>query len=131
MLGAEVTPSYRSFVFSNAASTLAGFRPGTYLVIQNPANVNTSTGGLTTNGIVYLQLESAQTGGLLIDDVELGDDPRGDGTGNGAPAGDPNGGKNTGVSDECVSRHPDGVDTGSDPADFPARQACTYDAANL
>lgn len=60
-----------------------------------------------------------------IDDVELGDDPEGDGAGDGAPSG-----ASTGVSDEAVARVPNAADTDVDATDF-QKMSATIGGPNI
>ena len=107
------------FVFSNGGS-LNNFQPGEYLVIGNPPGSNMSND-------IYLVLEDDL--GALVDDVELGDDPEGDGTGDGAPDGGPGGGNATGIADEAIARLADGTDTDDDVANF-TQQTATIGVSN-
>lgn len=92
-----------AFLRFSGGCSLASFGSGCRAVIGDPA-------GAMSN-VVYLELFDLTD--HLVDDVELGDDPAGDGNGNGAPSG-----ASTGIADESVSRIPDGTDTNADPLDF-------------
>ena len=101
-----------------ATATISNFTPGTYLIIGNPVGSN--------NNECYFVLKNAL--GNIIDDVEIGDDPAGDGDGNGAP--DPGeDGNADDISNEAVARFPNGADTDDDPADF-TKQAATIGSNN-
>jgi len=95
--------------------TPESFPAGGYLVVGDPVG--------TMSNSVYIELQDAW--GTLIDKVEIGDDPEGDGTGDGAPHGYANG-----VEDEAVARVPNGTDTGSDAIDFDKVEA-TIGSSNL
>lgn len=95
------------------------FQAGEYLVIGNPPG--------NLNNDVYLILKNS--GGEIVDDVELGDDTEGDGVGDGAPEGGSGGGDATGVADEAIARLPNGYDTDDDVADF-VQQPATIGASN-
>jgi len=99
----EVIGFGSAFLRFSATCSLTSFKNGCRAVVGDPAGAMSDA--------VYLQLFDFTD--HQVDDVELGDDPAGDGAGNGAPSG-----ASTGVADESVSRIPDGVDTNSDPADF-------------
>jgi hypothetical protein len=106
------------FVFSKGG-TLTNFQPGEYLVIGNPPGA--------MNNDIFLVLKNSA--GMIIDDVELGDDAEGDGAGDGAPDGGPGGGDATGINNEAIARLPNAIDTDDDVADF-AQQAATIGASN-
>ncbi len=95
------------------------FQSGEYLVIGNPPG--------NLNNDIYLTLKNS--GGEIVDDVELGDDTEGDGAGDGAPDGGPGGGDATSAADEAIARLPNGHDTGDDVADF-VQQTATIGATN-
>lgn len=103
---------YSSFSFS-PGSALYNLQTGSCLVVGDPY------GALPNR--VYLQLHDPA--GNLIDDVELGDDPEGDGTGDGAPGGDFRGGYALGIPEESVARFPNAHDEDDDAADFIQRGA--------
>ncbi len=100
------------FVLSRGGS-ITGFLPGEYLVIGNPPG--------SINNDVYIQLIDASD--QVVDDVELGDDPEGDGIGDGAPDGGPGGGNATGIDDEAIARIPNASDTDDDVHDFVQKDA--------
>jgi hypothetical protein len=100
-------PGTSVFVFSNGGS-LTSFQPGEYLVIGNPPDA--------MNNDVYLVLRDPN--GALIDDVEIGDNPEADATGDGAPDGGASNGNANSVADEAIARSPNGADTDNDVADF-------------
>ncbi|MFQ5859847.1 MAG: lamin tail domain-containing protein, partial [Anaerolineae bacterium] len=80
------------------------------------------------NNAVFIVLKDVT--GAVIDDVEIGFDPEGDGD-DGAPAPGTDGNA-TGPEDEVIARMPDGVDTDDDVADFvqqPASIGYSNDAA--
>ncbi len=83
------------------SSTVAG----DYLILGNPVSTQ------TIDDNVYITLTDPY--GVMVDDVELGDDPEGDGNGDGAPNG-----LSTGVTDEAVFRVQEGQDTDDDGEDF-------------
>lgn len=95
------------------------FQSGEYLVIGNPPG--------NLNNDVYLILKNS--GGEIVDDVELGDDAEGDGAGDGAPDGGAGGGDATSAADEAIARLPNGHDTDDDVADF-VQQPATIGATN-
>ncbi|MBN1355913.1 Ig-like domain-containing protein [bacterium] len=101
-----------------ATSTLSNFQPGSYLVIGNPVGSN--------NNVIYFALKNAQ--GLMVDDVEIGDDPEGDGNGDGAPEPGEDGNAD-GIAGEAVARFPNAFDTDDDPGDFD-KQAATIGGDN-
>jgi hypothetical protein len=111
-------PGTTVFVFSNGGS-LANFQPGEYLVIGNPPGA--------MNNDVYLVLTNAL--GALVDDVEIGSNPQGDSTDDGAPDGGASDGNATGLEDEAIARAPNAVDTNDDVADF-EKQAATIGGMN-
>ncbi len=82
-------------------------QPDDFLVIGNPAG--------TMNLAVFIQL--IDNNGSIVDQVEIGEDPAGDGQGDCAPAPGQNGDA-TGIYDESVARCPNGMDTDNDPNDF-------------
>ncbi|HYV45987.1 MAG TPA: lamin tail domain-containing protein [Myxococcaceae bacterium] len=92
-----------AFLRFSSGCSMTSFGNGCRAVIGDPA-------GAMSNA-VYLQLIDFTD--HLVDDVELGDDPEGDGAGDGAPSG-----ASTGVTDESVCRLPDGADTNTDKVDF-------------
>ncbi len=96
----------------SAGSSPTAFLAGGYLVIGNPP-------GAMANQ-VYLELRDPF--GAVADDVEIGDDPEGDGPGDGAP-GPGQDGDATGIADESVARVPSGTDTDDDVADFTRGEA--------
>jgi hypothetical protein len=101
------SPPSTTFEVFSAGSSVSSFRPGAYLVIGNPAG--------EINNDIYLVLRDS--GGALIDDVEIGDDPENDGDGDGAP--DPGvDGNASSAGDEAVFRRPNGADTNNDIRDF-------------
>lgn len=78
----------------------------------------------------FLTCSVLSNGGALlaqttIDDVELGDDPEGDGSGDGAPSGTA-----TSSADEAVGRVPDATDTDVDADDF-TKLSATPGGANI
>ncbi|MCB0162969.1 MAG: lamin tail domain-containing protein, partial [Anaerolineae bacterium] len=83
---------------------------GDYLVLGNVV------GSEAMNDDVWIILKDNT--GVVIDQVELGDDRAGDGSGDGAPDGTDRGGKGGGVDDEAIIRFPNGYDTDDDVADF-------------
>ncbi len=111
--------SSAALVFSEFSS-LTDFQAGGYLVIGNPVGAMADR--------VWIELFDRE--GVLVDQVELGDDPRGDGNGNGAADGGSAGGLAVASSVESIARIPIGVDTDNDPADF-IRQSATIGSANL
>jgi hypothetical protein len=102
-------------VFS-AGGSLTNFLPGEHLVVGDPP------GDLSND--VYMVLRDASP--TVVDDVEIGDDPEGDGAGDGAPDGLGSDGNATGLGDESVARS---SDSGDDVADF-AKQATTIGESN-
>ena len=115
-----LTPGSAVLVFSNGGS-LTDFKPGEYLVIGNPPGA--------MNNDVYLSLRAPS--GSLVGDVEIGNDPEGDGSGDGAPDGGTSNGNANGITDEAVARWPNSVDTGDDVADFARQQATIGETNNL
>jgi len=117
----DATPAAETIGFDGAflrfsgGCSLASFGNGCRAVIGDPA-------GAMSNA-VYLQLFDLTD--HLVDDVELGDDPEGDGNGDGAPSG-----ASTGIADEAVCRLPDGADTGVDQVNF-KRNTATILAVNV
>jgi len=111
-------PGTSVFVFSNGGS-LTNFQPGEYLVIGNPPDA--------LNNDIYLVLRNSS--GVLVDDVEIGDDFEGDGPGDGAPDGSTSDGNATSITDESIARAPNATDTDNDIADF-EKQSATIGAQN-
>jgi hypothetical protein len=105
-------------VFSGGGS-VTNFQPGEYLTVGNPPG--------SMNNTVYVVLRDAAV--YLVDDVEIGDDPEGDGLGDGAPDGTGSDGNATGPEDESIARFPDSIDTDDDVADF-RKQAATIGGSN-
>ncbi len=85
-------------------------RIGDYLVLGNV------TGSGAINNDVLVTLKDAS--GSKVDEVEIGDDPASDGTGDGAPDGTANGGNATTTDDEAIARYPNATDTDNDVSDF-------------
>jgi hypothetical protein len=92
--------------FSDGSTALA-LQPGGFVVIGDPP------GSMSDQVHVLIRHPSD----LMADDVEIGDDPEGDGTGDGAPAPSEDG-NSTGLADESIGRLPNGSDTDDDIADF-------------
>lgn len=88
------------------SATLTNFPPGAYLVIGNPTGSN--------NMDCYFVLRDVS--GTIVDDLEIGDDPEGDGDGDGAPEAGEDGNADS-IGNEAVARVPNGVDTDLDQAD--------------
>ena len=107
------TPNLR---FSKGGSVTA-FQPGEYLTIGNPPG--------TLNNVVFIQLVDAT--GVIVDDVEIGDDLETDGP-DGAPGPGRNGNSVT-VYDESIARMPDSQDLNIDRNDF-AKGPATIGAPN-
>jgi len=99
-------------------STLTNFAPGSYFILGNPIGSN--------NNDTYVVLKNSL--GVVIDDVEIGDDPEGDGDDDGAPEPGEDGNADD-ISNEAVARFPNGFDSDVDPADF-QKQAATLGADN-
>lgn len=104
-------------VFPSTAS-ITNFLPGAYLIIGNPVGSN--------NNECYFILRDASS--IIIDDVEIGDDPAGDGEGNGAPEPGENGDADS-TANEAIARLPNGIDTDNHPADF-VQQTATLGSDN-
>jgi hypothetical protein len=99
-------------------SVLSAVPPGGVVVIGNPP------GAMDID--VHLVLRDASD--LVVDEVEIGDDPEFDGPGDGAP--EPGGdGNASSPADEAIARVPDTADTDVDVADF-VQQAATIGRAN-
>ncbi len=103
----------------SAGGSITNFQPGEYLVIGNPP------GG--SNNDIFIVLKDAR--GVVVDEVEIGDDFENDGAGDGAPDGGTSDGNAAGINDEAVARFPDAVDTGNDVNDF-KKQAATISTSN-
>lgn len=101
-----------------AGSTLDAVPPGGIVLIGNPPG--------EMNNDVHLVLRDATD--LIIDEVEIGDDPAGDGAGDGAPEPGADGNASS-LADEAIARVPDTADTDVDVADF-VQQAATIGRAN-
>jgi Bacterial Ig-like domain len=99
-------------------STLSQFEPGSYLIIGNPIGSN--------NNDTFFALKNTQ--GNIVDDVEIGDDPEGDGDGDGAPEAGEDGNADD-MTNEAVARFPNAFDTDDDQLDF-AKQMATIGADN-
>lgn len=95
---------------------------GDFLVLGNVV------GSGAMNDDIWILLKDAR--GIVIDSVELGQDPANDGPADGAPDGTDRGGNATGPTDEAVYRYPHGTDTDIDLADFVAG-AATLGQPNL
>ncbi len=104
-------------VYPSSAS-IVEFPPGAYLVIGNPVGSN--------NNECYFVLKDPSN--EIIDDVEVGDDPAGDGDGNGAPEPGENGDADS-IANEAVARLPNGFDSDNHPEDF-TQQTATVGADN-
>lgn len=83
---------------------------GDYLILGNPVSTE------QINDDVYITLTDPY--GVVVDDVELGDDIELDGAGDGAPDGSASGGASSDISDEAIFRVPLAEDTNDDVADF-------------
>lgn len=83
---------------------------GDYLILGNPVSSE------QINDDVYITLTDPY--GVVVDDVEIGDDQEGDGVGDGAPDGSASGGLSSDISDEAIFRVPLAEDTDDDVADF-------------
>ncbi|MCD4653820.1 Ig-like domain-containing protein, partial [bacterium] len=94
------------------STTLSNFSPGAYLVIGNPTGSN--------NMDCYFVLRDS--GGNMIDDVEIGDDPENDGEGDGAPEAGEDGNADS-IANESVARVPNGIDSDEDQVDFVKQSA--------
>ncbi len=105
-------------VFYPASATVSSFSPGAYLVIGNPTD--------SMNNTCYLILKNPSGG--IVDDVEIGDDPEGDGNDDGAPGPGEDGNADS-ISNEAVARLPNGFDSDSDGNDF-TKQAATLGSSN-
>jgi hypothetical protein len=103
----------------SAGGSATNFQPGEFVVIGNPP------GAINNNVYIVLKDES----GMMIDDVEIGNDFEGDGAGDGAPDGGASDGNATGINDEAVARLPNGTDTENDVNDF-SKHIATIGAAN-
>ncbi len=101
-------------VFVPASASVSSFSPGAYLVIGNPIGSN--------NNDTYFALRNSS--GVLVDDLEIGDDPEGDGDGDGAPEAGEDGNASD-ISDETIARVPNAIDTDNDQND------CTKQAASI
>jgi hypothetical protein len=105
--------------FQNAnyigAGSFTNTTAGDYLILGNVA------GSEQMSNDTLIILKDAT--GAVIDQVELGSDPEGDGLTDGAPDGADRGGDATATTDEAVFRYPNGADTGNDVADFVAGRA--------
>lgn len=110
--------SASTLVFSSGSS-LSAFQPEGYMVIGSPS--------IPLPDRAYCEL--VDPSGNVIDEVELGDDPEGDGEGDGAPNGLAVGGFSHGIPEESVARCPNGWDEESDPGDF-LRRSATIGSAN-
>ncbi|MBN1878904.1 Ig-like domain-containing protein [bacterium] len=104
-------------VYPTSAS-VTNFLPGSYLVVGNPVGSN-------NNDCYFILRDTASS---IIDDVEIGDDPAGDGDGNGAPEPGENGDADS-IANESVARVPNGIDTDNHAEDF-AQQSSTLGADN-
>ncbi|MFQ5706801.1 MAG: hypothetical protein ACE5HO_05085 [bacterium] len=76
-------------------------------------------------GCMLLANSTVALAQTTVDDVELGDDPEGDGVGDGAPSG-----LSTGIADEAVARVPNAADTDVDTTDF-TQMSATIGGANI
>ncbi|HMQ51222.1 MAG TPA: lamin tail domain-containing protein [Anaerolineae bacterium] len=85
---------------------------GDYLVLGNV----TGSGQMSNDILLVLKDHTGQ----IIDQVEIGSDPQGDGPADGAPDGTAIGGDASGLGNEAVFRYPNGTDTDNDVADFRA-----------
>ena len=94
-------------IFSTGSSIMNFLADG-YLVIGNPNG--------EMSDVVFIELRDET--GLLINNVEIGNDPEGDGDDDVAPMG-----TSTGILDEAVTRFPNGTYTDSDSSDFEKRTA--------
>ncbi|MEQ9466556.1 MAG: T9SS type A sorting domain-containing protein [Ekhidna sp.] len=83
---------------------------GDYLILGNPISTE------QINDDVYITLTDPY--GVLVDDVEIGDDEEGDGAGDGAADGSVTGGLASSIADEAIFRVPLAEDTDDDVADF-------------
>jgi hypothetical protein len=115
------SPPANSFEVYSSGSTAASFRAGAFLVIGNPGGDNAEM----SNDVFVVLSDSA---GNIIDDVEIGDDPEGDGRGDGAPDPGVNGNANS-AADEAIARRPNGRDTNDDIRDF-VKQRATIGSTN-
>lgn len=104
-------PGSSALLFTGGGA-VNNFQPGEYLVIGNPPDA--------INNDVYVTLRDGSS--ALIDDVEIGDDPEGDGNGDGAPDGGSTNGDASSPLDEAIARVPNGADTDNDVDDL-TRQA--------
>jgi len=107
----EILGEGKAVLRFSAGGSLTDFRPGERLVVGNPKGA--------LNNDVYIELRDAS--GHLVDDVEIGDDPEGDGP-DGAPQIGQDGNALT-VFNEAIARIPDGIDSDDDIADFAKRPA--------
>jgi hypothetical protein len=101
--------------FSDGGS-VTNFQPGEYLVVGNPPGSMLDTIFIalrSTNDVPACPVTT-----FVVDAVELGDDPQGDGNGDSAPDGGIAGGDSLDLSDESIVRTIAGVDTDDDVADF-------------
>lgn len=99
-----------NYISNTVGSSFLSTAAGDYLVLGNVV----STGSMEDDILITLR----DATGILIDEVELGDDPASDGNGDGAPDGSADGGLSVGISDESIARLPNATDTDNDVADF-------------
>jgi len=104
-----------NYISNSVGSSFLNTAEGDYLILGNVDGTG------ATNDDILITLKDAA--GNIVDQVELGDDAAGDGIGDGAPDGSSVGGDATDLSNESISRIPNGTDTGNDVADFQAISA--------